>query len=122
MTWQFRNGAIRKKMVWNLDQEKDLEFREDGLWYQIGSDSPFTGFADAFHKNGKIRSRTKVKNGLSYGLIEEWDENGTKKGTLLRMSSADEVFVLSEVHFCFRHSIGLWADFIRGFNQKHSEE
>ena len=56
----------------------------DGLWYQIGSDSPFTGFADAFHKNGKIRSRTKVKNGLSYGLIEEWDENGTKKGTLFK--------------------------------------
>ena len=68
----------------NLNQEKDLEFREDGLWYEIKSESPFTGFADAYHSNGKIRSRTKVRDGLAYGLIQEWDENGTLLGTLFK--------------------------------------
>ncbi|HAU59740.1 MAG TPA: hypothetical protein DHU78_01660 [Opitutae bacterium] len=68
----------------NLNQEKDLEFREDGLWYEIKSESPFTGFADAYHPNGQIRSRTKVKDGLAYGLIQEWDENGTLLGTLFK--------------------------------------
>tara|TARA_B100002019_G_scaffold88610_1_gene76731 strand:- start:209 stop:355 length:147 start_codon:yes stop_codon:yes gene_type:complete len=35
----------------------------------------------SYHENGKIRSQTKIKEGKAYGLIEEWDENGTLKGT-----------------------------------------
>jgi antitoxin component YwqK of YwqJK toxin-antitoxin module len=34
----------------------------------------------SYHENGEIRSQTKIKEGEAYGLIEEWDENGTKKG------------------------------------------
>ena len=63
-----------------VDQDKDLEFREDQMWYKIGGDSPFTGLALSYHKNGKVRSQTKVKEGKAYGLIEEWDENGTRLG------------------------------------------
>ena len=63
-----------------VDQNKDLEFREDQMWYNIGDDLPFTGLALAYHENGKIRSQTKVKEGKAYGLIEEWDENGTRLG------------------------------------------
>ena len=63
-----------------VDQDKDLEFREDQLWYSLGSNEPFTGVAEAFHPNGKVRSRTKIREGLAYGLIEEWDENGTVDG------------------------------------------
>lgn len=64
-----------------LDQDKDLEFRQDGLWYEIDSNASFSGFAESYHPNGKIRSRTKIKEGVAYGLIEEWDANGTKQGT-----------------------------------------
>jgi antitoxin component YwqK of YwqJK toxin-antitoxin module len=34
----------------------------------------------SYHENGKVRSQTKVKDGKAYGLIEEWDENGTRLG------------------------------------------
>ena len=27
-----------------VDQNKDLEFREDQMWYKIGDDLPFTGW------------------------------------------------------------------------------
>ncbi len=63
------------------NQDEDLEFRKDGLWYEIQSDVPFTGFGQAYHPNGKLRSRTKIKDGVAYGLIEEWDENGSILGT-----------------------------------------
>ena len=63
-----------------LNQDEDLEFRQDGLWYAIGLEDPFTGVAEAFHANGEVRSRTKIKDGVAYGLIEEWDENGTSVG------------------------------------------
>jgi hypothetical protein len=63
-----------------VDQDKELEFREDQMWYKIKGDSPFTGLALSYHENGKVRSQTKVKDGKAYGLIEEWDENGTRLG------------------------------------------
>ena len=63
-----------------VNQEKDLEFREDQMWYKIGELTPFSGLALSYHENGQLRSQTKVKDGLAYGLIEEWDENGTLKG------------------------------------------
>ena len=64
-----------------LNQDKDLEFREDGLWYQVGSQETFSGVAVAYHEdNVTVRTKTKLKEGKAYGLIEEWDENGTLKG------------------------------------------
>ena len=64
-----------------VNQDKDLEFREDQVWYKLGDEVPFTGVALSYHENGKIRYQTKIKEGKAYGLIEEWDENGTLKGT-----------------------------------------
>ena len=66
------------------DQDKELEFREDGLWYETGSVEPFSGAADSYHEDGKMKSRTKVKDGKAYGLIEEWDENGSVRGNLFK--------------------------------------
>ena len=68
-----------------LNQDKDLEFREDGLWYQVGSQETFSGVAVAYHEdNVTVRTKTKLKEGKAYGLIEEWDENGTLKGQLFK--------------------------------------
>ena len=72
-------GSLKK-----VNQDKGMEFREDGFWYEINSKTPFTGILESFHDNGKLKSRTKVKNGSAYGLIEEWDVNGTLKGTLFK--------------------------------------
>ena len=62
------------------NQNKDLEFREDGLWYKINQDVPFNGAALDYHENGEMKSRTKILDGKAIGLIEEWDQNGTMKG------------------------------------------
>ena len=62
------------------DQDTELEFRKDQLWYKIGEDKPFSGAAVSRHPNGKMKSRTKVKEGAAYGLIEQWDANGSLLG------------------------------------------
>ena len=68
-----------------LNQDKDLEFREDGLWYQVGSQETFSGVAVAYHEdNVTVRTKTKLRDGKAYGLIEEWDENGSLKGQLFK--------------------------------------
>ena len=66
------------------DQSKDLEFREDGLWYEAGSTEPFSGAAVSYREDGGMKSRTKIRNGEAYGLIEEWDENGSVRGNLFK--------------------------------------
>lgn len=68
-----------------LNQDKELEFREDGLWYQVGSQETFSGVAVAYHEdNVTVRTKTKLRDGKAYGLIEEWDENGSLKGQLFK--------------------------------------
>ena len=64
-----------------VNQDRDLEFRKDGLWYELESNLSFSGVAASYHSNGKLKSRTKIRNGIAYGLIEEWDENGSIQGT-----------------------------------------
>ena len=52
----------------------ELEYRKDDLWYKIGDDTPYNGYAIDFHENGKMKSRTSISEGKAVGLIEEWDE------------------------------------------------
>ena len=59
------------------NQDNELEIREDGFWYRLGSDNVFNGFAVSYHEDGMtMKSRTKIKEGKAYGLIEEWDLSG----------------------------------------------
>ncbi len=62
------------------DQETELELRKDQLWYKLGAEKAFTGAAVEMHPNGKMKSRTLMKDGISFGLIEEWDVNGSIVG------------------------------------------
>ena len=62
------------------DQETELELRKDQLWYKIDAEKPFTGAAVEKYPNGKMKSRTLMKDGISFGLIEEWDVNGSIVG------------------------------------------
>ncbi len=77
---QKKEGEDSIENLPQANQNKELEFREDGLWYKIGEDLPFSGAAVDLHDNGKMKSRTKIIEGAAVGLIEEWDENGTVKG------------------------------------------
>jgi len=66
------------------NQDKELEFREDGLWYETDSIEPFSGAAVSYYESGQMKSRTKVRNGEAYGLIEEWEDNGSVRGNLFK--------------------------------------
>ena len=55
------------------NQNTELEFRKDGLWYKIGGESAYSGAALDYHENGAMKSRTKIMEGKAIGLIEEWD-------------------------------------------------
>ena len=63
------------------DMVTELEFRSDQLLYKIGAEKPLTGAAVEMHPNGKMKSRTLVKDGFTTGLIEEWDPNGNPVGS-----------------------------------------
>ena len=53
-----------------------LEFRDDGLWYEIGEKEPFTGKAVRFHENGQRCWSTQLKDGIPKGRVLQWDEEG----------------------------------------------
>ena len=55
---------------------KNLEFREDGLWYQSGANKPFTGTAVRFHENGIRSWSTHLDAGIPKGRVREWDQEG----------------------------------------------
>ena len=53
---------------------RELEFRNDGLWYRHGAAIPFTGIARRNHPNGAVFWKTKLVDGRAVGRIREWDE------------------------------------------------
>lgn len=67
-----------------VNQDTDLEFRADQLWYKVGEDKPFSGAALRHHPNGKMMSRTIIQAGKPLGLIEEWDADGKVVGPRFR--------------------------------------
>ena len=82
-TSNFSESDNKKDSIENLpqaNQNTELEFRKDGLWYKIGGESAYSGAALDYHENGAMKSRTKIMEGKAIGLIEEWDENGTIQG------------------------------------------
>ena len=37
---------------------------------------PFTGITTASHRNGKLKLRYEIREGVYHGLVEEWHDNG----------------------------------------------
>ena len=54
-----------------------VEERE-GIYYLVGSDTPYTGKSFALWKNGKKRDEGNYKDGKKHGLWIAWHENGKK--------------------------------------------
>jgi len=64
-----------------VDQDVDLEFRQDQLWYFVGTKVPFTGIAFSYYpETRKKKSRTVIVNGFPKGVITEWNPDGSRKG------------------------------------------
>ena len=64
-----------------VDQDVDLELRQDQLWYLVGADLPFTGIAFSYYPGTRSKkSRTIISEGQPKGLIDEWNPDGSRKG------------------------------------------
>ena len=56
-----------------------MEERE-GIYYIIGSDTPYTGKSFALYPNGQKEAEGNYKDGKLEGTIVFWHENGQKDG------------------------------------------
>ena len=50
----------------------------DGLFYEVNSETPFTGAAVSKYENGQKHSEGTLKDGKPEGLVTAWYENGQK--------------------------------------------
>ena len=66
-------GGCGEKSV----NEEELEERE-GIYYLVGSDTPYTGKSFALWENGQQKSKINYKKGKEDGLFVMWHENGQK--------------------------------------------
>ena len=68
-------GGCGEKTV----NDEELEERE-GIYYIIGSDTPYTGKSFALYPNGQKEAEGNYKDGKLEGTIVFWHENGQKDG------------------------------------------
>ena len=57
---------------------KEVEKRDDGLWYRKMVETPYSGGTFTLHSNGKKKSEAILKNGLLNGKMKGWYPNGQK--------------------------------------------
>ena len=57
---------------------EDLEYR-NGVAYLPNEETPFTGRAESFYRNGQKRREVNFKDGKQDGLWTWWNENGQKE-------------------------------------------
>ena len=48
----------------------------DNRFYKKNSNTPYTGFAERYHENGKIQSNRRIIEGLTDGKFHSWWKNG----------------------------------------------
>lgn len=53
--------------------------KRDGLFYQIDSETPYTGTAIQRHENGKKKIEGSFKDGKEVGIWILWDEYGNRE-------------------------------------------
>jgi antitoxin component YwqK of YwqJK toxin-antitoxin module len=51
-----------------------------GIFYEINSQTPFTGITLKYHENGQVWFRKTYKDGRLHGLYEAYFENGQLRG------------------------------------------
>ena len=56
--------------------KQELDFKEDGMVYQKGTDVRFSGGIKSLYENGELEQRYLVQNGIKHGPYEKYFENG----------------------------------------------
>ena len=54
----------------------DQLVEKDGIYYEVNSNTPFTGSVMEYYENGQLKSRENFKDGKEEGLSEYFYENG----------------------------------------------
>ena len=70
-------AKVDEPPVQTADGSKLVEI--DGLFYEINSETPFTGAAVSKDENGQKASEGTIKDGKAEGLQTWWHENGQKQ-------------------------------------------
>ena len=78
---RFFVAFIMMGILWGQAQEVVLERRADGLWYNPGSQTPYTGKAERTHFDGARVSEVSYLKGRQHGLSRFWYNNGNIRST-----------------------------------------
>ena len=106
-------------------KEEDLIQRKDGLYYKKYAKVPFTGKAEQFHSNGKLKRKETYKKGKLRGPCEVFHENGQIKfeGTYkYRDSVLDGEFTSYHKNGHVHQRAYLWKGIIDGGMRETDEE
>ena len=61
----------KKQIIKKISLEK-----KNGLYYNIGENTPFTGKYTIYYMGGEIKKQRSYKNGLKHGVAQTWYKNG----------------------------------------------
>ena len=64
-----------------VDFEKDLEF-DRGVFLNKETAEPYNGIIVGYHKNGQVKTRGTLKDGVPHGTTTSWFDNKVKKSEL----------------------------------------
>ena len=59
---------------------EDQLVKREGIYYEINSQTPFSGRVVAYHKNGQLEGKVIFKDGKRNGFMEYYSENGELHG------------------------------------------
>ena len=54
----------------------DQLVERQGIYYEVNSQTPFTGRVVSYHENGQLEAKGNFKDGELHGLMESYHENG----------------------------------------------
>tara|TARA_R110002096_G_scaffold23552_7_gene74935 strand:+ start:715 stop:1281 length:567 start_codon:yes stop_codon:yes gene_type:complete len=78
----FDDSKVLEKILREAVGWKGLEERgpdEQKLSYQVGEQTPYTGWWKMIHDNGQVSTLVYYKDGKREGLCPAWHDNGQKK-------------------------------------------
>ncbi|HEY2573632.1 MAG TPA: hypothetical protein VGH65_06175 [Verrucomicrobiaceae bacterium] len=69
-------------LLGSCNKPKELSYKslgyKEGILTEPVSNTPFTGIARDFYKDGKLKAEYPCKNGMFHGTVKEWHPNGQK--------------------------------------------
>lgn len=65
---------------------------KEGIYYLQNEGRPYTGYAEAYYKNGQIKYRESFRDGVKHGKETTWYEDGKLKSIVVYKSGNPQSF------------------------------